>query len=154
MIQSMKTRKTFCTPEHHKKCYEAIESEYTNDEIDNTLYIKSFCSAFVPYETKNLQSGYEIDDFIKEKINTILSEFDLSRFDDDIAGIDDLMQYIQEYFETRIMAVEKFKKIQALLIQTFKGLTYAELNRVVKFERAEWILIKLFLSILMPYSRP
>lgn len=54
MIQSMKARSSFVSKDHHKRCYDAIENEYNNDEIDNTLYIKSFCSAFVPYETKNI----------------------------------------------------------------------------------------------------
>jgi hypothetical protein len=143
MIQSMKSRPTFCDAEYHARCYAAIEGEYENDEIDNTLYIKSFCSSFVPYETKSILSGDEIDADLRLRIMEILCDIDLDRFDD-IAGIDDLMQYILEYFERRIMDREKFIKVLALLIQTFKGLTYDELDRVVKFEKNEWILMRLF----------
>ena len=74
MIQSMKARPHFCTKEHHAKCYKTIEQEYKNDEIDNTLYIKSFCSAFVPYETKSILNNKEIDATIKPKYDDFATQ--------------------------------------------------------------------------------
>lgn len=115
MIQSMKGRPHFCSVEHHKKCYDTIEQEYDNDEIDNTLYIKAFCSAFVPYETKNILGANEIDAGIKAKINSIMKQSDMSVFEE-IDGIDQMMQFILEFFEDKIMPIEKFKKVLAMLI--------------------------------------
>ena len=120
MIQSMKARPHFCTKEHHAKCYKTIEQEYENDEIDNTLYIKSFCSAFVPYETKSILNSSEIDPNIRKKINSVMTYVDMRKFED-IEGIDQMMQYILEFFEDKIMNIDKFKKTMCMLILTFKG---------------------------------
>lgn len=51
IINSLKNRKHFCTEEHHKKCYEIVEYKFQENKIDNALYIKTFCSAFAPYES-------------------------------------------------------------------------------------------------------
>merc|ERR1712160_46210 len=63
------------------------------------------------------------------------------------------MDYILEFFEVRIMHQRKFEKVCVILILTFKGLSYDEINRVVNFERYEWEILKsVFKSFFFTYK--
>lgn len=134
MITSLIEKKSFTSEEHHQKCFDIIQRKYAKNEIDNALYIKTFAATFVLHETKDACENSEIN---PELINDTLKDVDFSRFEN-IHTIDELMDYILEYYETRIMKKEKFQKVCAILILTFKGLTFPEIDRIVKFEKNEW----------------
>lgn len=54
MIDSLKQRPHLCEQSHHEKCYKILEEKAEKHLIDNSLYIKTFVSAFIPYESKNI----------------------------------------------------------------------------------------------------
>ena len=148
MIQSCKARESLCNEQHHTKCFEIIEKKLADNEIDNPLFIKTFCSTFCPYSSRIMEDNDDhMEDFAR-----IISEVDYSRFES-ITTTEELMHYVLEYFEDRIMKREKFQKCLCCLVLTFKGLTYTEINRVIKFEGHEWILIRtLFKSFFFTFK--
>jgi hypothetical protein len=120
MIENLYDRPTLATPEHAMRCYAVLESKHQRGIIDNTLYIKTFCGAFVPNSFMVEDFYLESDEVFRTRVNEILSEMDFERIEN-IHNTDDLMDYILEYFENRIMKKEKFQKVCSLLILTFKG---------------------------------
>lgn len=117
IINSLKMRQTFCSPEHHKACYDLIEKKFEKNKIDNALYIKTFCSAFVPYESLNLIQKGEMP---SNELDNVFQNFDYNVFET-IENTDDLMNYILEYYEDRLMPKKKFRKTCIVLNLTFKG---------------------------------
>ena len=152
IINSLKDRKHFCTEEHHRKCYEMIQGKFEENKIDNALYIKTFCSAFVPYESLDLISENELPRSGPGSLLELLSDFDYEIVDG-INHTDELMDYILEYYEGRLMHRDKFMKTCVVLNLTFKGLSRPEMNRIMDFKQYEWeLLIAIFKSFFFVYQ--
>ena len=93
MIDSLPMRPTLCSEEYAAKCYSMLEKKHANGEIDNTLYIKTFCGAFVPNTFDDDEGLLQKDTVFITKINEILSNVDFERIEN-IHTIEDLMHYI------------------------------------------------------------
>lgn len=84
-------------------------------------------------------------------MGNILNGLDYQKFDT-IDKTDDLMNYILEFYETRLMPKEKFIKTCIVLNITFKGLSHSEMIRIVKYGKFEWEkLIAIFKSFFFVY---
>ena len=152
LLENLYTRKSICSQEWAHKCYQILEKKHANGELDNTLYIKTFVGAFVPNCIDDEDGILKNDPVFKKKIEKMMSEVDFDRIDN-IHNVEDLMDYILEFFEVRIMHQRKFEKVCVILILTFKGLSYDEINRVVNFERYEWEILKsVFKSFFFTYK--
>lgn len=88
----------------------------------------------MPYESGQILTT---SDLLIEDLDKIFENFDLSVFES-ISQTDELMDYILEFYETKLMPKEKFIKTCVLLNLTFKGLSQQELNRVCNFGQYEW----------------
>lgn len=85
-------------------------------------------------------------------IGKLLEDFDYEIFES-INDTAQLMDYILEYYEGRMMSKEKFMKTCVVLNLTFKGLSKSEMNRIIVFGIYEWEqLIAVFKSFFFVYQ--
>ena len=133
IVKNLRLRKSFCSPEHHEKCFNYIENKFNDGIITNALYIKTFCSSFVPYENNVISR----DELKVDEIDQVYENFDLLVFDN-LKTTEALMEYILEFYEDRLMPKEKFMKLCNILNLTFKGLSEQEMHRIVNFGKNEW----------------
>lgn len=81
-----------------------------------------------------------------------MEDFDYEIFES-INDTAQLMDYILEYYEGRMMSKEKFMKTCVVLNLTFKGLSKSEMNRIIVFGIYEWEqLIAVFKSFFFVYQ--
>ena len=106
MIKDLNENQAVCSSDNQKKCHDIIQKKMGEESIPNILFLKIFYSAFCPYESPELVTGEQIS---KSKIDKILKDLDWEKIES-LETVSDLINYILEYFETRITDKEKFRK--------------------------------------------
>ena len=130
MIDNLKTYKLLCPEEHAIKLFEILEEKIKKNKIPTSLYLKTVASCFIPYESTGLLTQNEVD---SNKIGEILKEVDFQKIQE-FESTSDLIEYVIDYFEEKIVDKQKYKLVLACLSLTFKGLKLDEIKNIVIFE--------------------
>ena len=71
------------------------------------------------------------DEVDQEKIAEILKDVDFEKIDG-FCTTSELIEYVLDYFEERIVEKQKYKMVLTCLCLTFKGLQLDEIKKIVK----------------------
>lgn len=134
MLENLKSRPTLCDEDHKQKCVELIERKLDSNQIENALYLKSFTGCFMPYESPRAEVHVDLPN---DLLARIVRDVDYERLEE-INTLSGLIDYTLEYYETRIMKKKNFEKLFIVQVNSFKGLNFEEINRIVKFDNYEW----------------
>ena len=104
------------------------------------MYFKAVTSMLSPYPTEGV---IEFGDLDNEKVNKIVSEFDLTKLEE-INSIDALVNELVSFFEERLINPEIFKNLLSYLAVTFKGIKLEEIEKLTGIDYEEWKLVLCF----------
>lgn len=125
-IEALQTRSFFCLDSHKDKIFSIINEKIENKDI-SSLFMKIAVSCLCPYASSGIIGADEID---KERVQEILSQVDYEAIET-CKDTEELILYILEYFEDKIMDAEKFKMLFCSMSLTFKGLKIQEILDIV-----------------------
>ena len=150
VLNVMKTKDYFCPRAHAEKIFEITKNDLNDECRANVMFIKTMIAVLCPYETPVIikESEIKIEFFTK-----LFKDFDYNCLKN-IRDTDHLMEWLQEFYSDKIFkTTAQYEKLICCLTQTFKGLSEAELDRIVGFEPYEWEnFIAIFKSILFLYQ--
>ena len=125
-ITALDNRQYFCTLEHRDHVFAIINQRIREKKI-SSLFMKTTIACFAPYASKGIINYGEVDPLVVQKI---LAQLDFSQIEN-LMETDDLIYYILDYFDDKIMDSEKFKMVFCCMILTFKGLKISEIMAIV-----------------------
>jgi hypothetical protein len=125
-LMSLKSRKFFCSQTQKDRVFDILEKRVENQEI-SSLFMKISVSCFSPYASTGIVSASDVED---AEVQDILASVDLDKIEM-LNDAEELIMKILDYFEDKIIAPEKYKKVFETMSLTFKGLTLREIMKIV-----------------------
>ena len=127
-IEALQTRSFFCTESHKDKIFDIVNDKIERKDI-SSLFMKICISCLCPYSSSGIISADEID---KSRVQEILSQVDYEAIET-CTDTEELILYVLDYFEDKIIDPEKFKMLFCSMSLTFKGLKIQEILDIVSF---------------------
>ena len=128
-ITALETRRFFCGTAHQQRIFDIINGKIERKEI-SSLFMKIAISCLCPYASSGIIGADEIE---SERIEEILSQVDYEAIEN-TNDSEELILYILNYFEDKIMDAEKFKMLFCCMSLTFKGLKVQEILDIVSIQ--------------------
>ena len=140
ILNKIQSKQFLCEKEHQEKLTKILNDKVLNRKVESTMYFKAATSMLSPYPTEGV---IEYDDVDNQKINEIVTSYDLSRLED-INTIEELVNELVSFFEKKLIKPAIFKNLLSYLAVTFKGLKLEEIEKLTGINYDEWKLVLCF----------
>jgi hypothetical protein len=97
------------------------------ETLSQALFIKVYIACLMPYPTEGIITTNEVN---VNEIERLIASLDLTRLEM-VNTLEDLLNYIIDFYSQRVLTPDKFKKTMCAITLTQKGLTIAEIAALV-----------------------